>query len=45
MGSGNGYVRFTYARAREEEIREGVRRFAEALTSLKVKVIGKLKWR
>ncbi|WP_019153132.1 MocR-like pyridoxine biosynthesis transcription factor PdxR [Robertmurraya massiliosenegalensis] len=35
MGSGNGYVRFTYARAREEEIKEGVRRFAEALTSLK----------
>ncbi|WP_150916647.1 GntR family transcriptional regulator [Robertmurraya sp. DFI.2.37] len=29
------YVRFTYARARVEEIREGVRRFAEALTSLK----------
>ena len=31
MGSEKGYVRFTYARETEENIHEGIKRFAEAL--------------
>ncbi len=31
MGSEKGYVRFTYARENEENIHEGIKRFAEAL--------------
>jgi GntR family transcriptional regulator of abcA and norABC len=31
MGSDKGYVRFTYARENEENIHQGIKRFAEAL--------------
>ena len=31
MGSEKGFVRFTFSREKEEEIHEGIRRFAEAL--------------
>jgi len=37
LGSQEGYVRFTFGRARKEIIREGVLRFADALKSTKVK--------
>ncbi|MEG0383120.1 MAG: PLP-dependent aminotransferase family protein [Solibacillus sp.] len=34
MGSKNGYVRFTFARADENSIDEGIKRFAQALNGL-----------
>lgn len=34
MGSGKGYVRFTFAREEVDLIHEGIRRFAEALCSI-----------
>lgn len=33
MGSQKGFVRFTFAREREETIHEGIKRFADALTA------------
>jgi DNA-binding transcriptional MocR family regulator len=35
MGSETGFVRFTYAREKEENIHEGIKRFADALASIK----------
>jgi len=34
MGSGKGFVRFTYSRENEESIHEGIRRFADALNEI-----------
>lgn len=34
MGSGKGFVRFTYSRENEESIHEGIKRFADALNEI-----------
>ncbi|WP_394138779.1 MocR-like pyridoxine biosynthesis transcription factor PdxR [Cytobacillus oceanisediminis] len=35
MGSESGFVRFTYAREKEDNIHEGIKRFTDALASIK----------
>jgi GntR family transcriptional regulator, regulator for abcA and norABC len=37
MGSEKGFVRFTFSREKEEEINEGIKRFAEALKTVSMK--------
>jgi GntR family transcriptional regulator, regulator for abcA and norABC len=34
MGSEKGFVRFTFSREKEVDIKEGVRRFADALKAV-----------